>query len=285
MILRGRFTFVELLVLLAIIAILAAFLMPGLQSALRSSHIAACSSQLRQTGQATFSYVDDQHGLLPTFYAALNTASANTLYTCRRFDGAIRKNGFGILHDAGYLEDTDLLYCPARPEDQCDRTSACRHLHYSAGWEVDYFLTFWNYLPGKLNYAYMNVGELPGTVNQLAHPTTVEETWKARLTLFEKNFVRATGLTGMKWTVGGKLLYSCARDQWCGAWGGSVKYPFPMIHGSAAPMLRTDGSSFIYGAAWPNFYVSDSMYRGECNVNPVYQTTWWAMAEWAVRRK
>lgn len=63
-----KFTFVELLSLIAIITILAALLMPLLQSAVNTSRTVTCSNQFRQTGLTSLSYAQDNNGFLPHAY-------------------------------------------------------------------------------------------------------------------------------------------------------------------------------------------------------------------------
>ena len=59
------FTLIELLVVIAIIAILAAILLPALRRAKEQSQRAVCSSNLKQFGIGTYSYMDDADGYMP----------------------------------------------------------------------------------------------------------------------------------------------------------------------------------------------------------------------------
>jgi prepilin-type processing-associated H-X9-DG protein/prepilin-type N-terminal cleavage/methylation domain-containing protein len=61
-----QFTLIELLVVIAIIAILAAILLPTLQAARERGAGAACVNNLRQIGQYSFHYLDDNKQMFDT---------------------------------------------------------------------------------------------------------------------------------------------------------------------------------------------------------------------------
>lgn len=62
---RQAFTLVELLVVIATIAILAGLLLPALASAREKGRKAACISNLRQIGIAIMAYAGDNNGKIP----------------------------------------------------------------------------------------------------------------------------------------------------------------------------------------------------------------------------
>jgi prepilin-type N-terminal cleavage/methylation domain-containing protein len=62
---QRAFTLIELLVVAAIIAVLAALLLPALASARRKAHNVACLNNLKQLGIATRLYSEDNNGKLP----------------------------------------------------------------------------------------------------------------------------------------------------------------------------------------------------------------------------
>lgn len=61
---RASFTLVELLIVVAIIAMLAAILMPSLGKARKKAHATECLNNLRQLGYAVHMYWDDNDGAL-----------------------------------------------------------------------------------------------------------------------------------------------------------------------------------------------------------------------------
>ena len=62
---RNIFTLIELLIVIAIIAILAAMLLPALNKAREKSKSIACISNFKQIGLGLMNYIDDNNGMVP----------------------------------------------------------------------------------------------------------------------------------------------------------------------------------------------------------------------------
>jgi prepilin-type N-terminal cleavage/methylation domain-containing protein len=80
------FTLVELLVVVAIIAMLASLLMPAIQSGIQKAKGTKCSGNLRQIGIAVLQYVadpDNGHHYPPIYNTGSNNASLTTALRMR----------------------------------------------------------------------------------------------------------------------------------------------------------------------------------------------------------
>jgi len=110
------------LVVIAIIAILAALLLPALSSARASAHRAVCLSNLRQVGIAFHGYAMDNEGripfgpLAPPFTSPANlypsTGAPTSLLSLR--DGA--PVGLGLLLPGQLSDQPEVLFCPGRDQ-------------------------------------------------------------------------------------------------------------------------------------------------------------------------
>lgn len=106
---RKGFTLVELLVVVAIIAMLAALLIPGVRIGLEESRRSSCRNNLKQIGAALTIYADDHKGWL-VFKDGRTTPN---------YDGGVLKNEapfsqhVRLLNTQGYVTDGKVWVCPS----------------------------------------------------------------------------------------------------------------------------------------------------------------------------
>lgn len=103
------FTLIEMLVVIAIVAVLAALLFPALQTVLARGKNAACLGKLRSISVALHQYIADNSGLLIP-YASMNGA------TFFWFDALDPYMGFNDdTNNSSRLQPRDWQLCPAKP--------------------------------------------------------------------------------------------------------------------------------------------------------------------------
>ena len=122
---RFGFTLVEVLVVIAIIAILAAILLPVLNKAKERSQWAACLNNLKQFGAAMFIYSGDNSDKIPgAEYDPANLPTRGGYITFLIYHGngvtAMRVNpiatpptNHGLLYTTGIVPNGHLFYCPS----------------------------------------------------------------------------------------------------------------------------------------------------------------------------
>src|SRR5205809_4341186 len=104
---RRAFTLIELLMVIAIIAILAAFLLPTISKAKLRARQAQCVSQLKQIGLAFHSFAHDHNSRFPM---QVRTNEGGTLEFVPRGLSAVYRHFQALSND---LMNAKLLVCPS----------------------------------------------------------------------------------------------------------------------------------------------------------------------------
>jgi prepilin-type N-terminal cleavage/methylation domain-containing protein/prepilin-type processing-associated H-X9-DG protein len=106
---RAAFTLIELLIVIAIIAILAALLLPVLAKSREHARSAACLSNLRQIGIALQLYTQDHDNRMPVMYDALLSTNSSPLTNTATID-LVLSNYLGNVRVLRCLSDNKRLF-------------------------------------------------------------------------------------------------------------------------------------------------------------------------------
>lgn len=110
---RNSFTLIEILIVITIIAILAAMLLPALNTAREKARRAVCINNLRQIGLAVAIYREDFGGRIPiSVYEAQNPGNQSSYpFQFRQFEG---QSWSATFFYPNYIRDYNIFFCPSR---------------------------------------------------------------------------------------------------------------------------------------------------------------------------
>lgn len=119
----GGFTLAELLVVVAILALLVSIMTPSLRRARQMARMVGCGSNLHQISGAVSTYAGANAGRLPPFnitgypralnYPWLTYLAYDKLHTDEA--GRMTPCNLAITYEGGFLPSAELLYCPNQP--------------------------------------------------------------------------------------------------------------------------------------------------------------------------
>jgi len=135
------FTLLELLIVIAIIAIMASILLPTLQNTKNKTYTISCSSQERQIAFATQSYANDYNDYLPHSGMA-DTATTSTWSSLIASYLNIEKLNVNLLQKG-------IFNCPAQKNGNCGN-STMGYLGFYGGYGWNYTYIGWR--PGMSGY-------------------------------------------------------------------------------------------------------------------------------------
>lgn len=103
---RG-FSLIELLVVVAIIAVLAGMVLVGVSTIRALAKRSTCGNNLRQLAMALTQFATDRDGMVPLLYDSVKQGN----YVV--WDLGLRARGWGLLYDGDFLDVPQVVYCPA----------------------------------------------------------------------------------------------------------------------------------------------------------------------------
>jgi prepilin-type N-terminal cleavage/methylation domain-containing protein len=115
---RG-FTLVDVLVTLAVIAVLIGLLLPSLAGVRETTRQVICRNNVRQLGMGMFMFADDNKDMMPPSIYAL-TNNSNQLHLATVVRRPVTPNtwdGLGLLYANEYLPAAGVFYCPSHTGD------------------------------------------------------------------------------------------------------------------------------------------------------------------------
>ena len=125
---RRAFTLMEMLVAIAILAVLVALAFPALNAARDRTHVAGCLNNLRQIGVAALAYAGDNNGYLPQGDTPKTTPGTGNLVWPYKIAPYLGIKDFAKTYQDAALARRSPFACPAEKDFSA---AAAPWIHYS----------------------------------------------------------------------------------------------------------------------------------------------------------
>ena len=223
---HSGFSLVELLVAMAIIAMLVALLFPALKKAKDTARSIACLSQLRQFGQANHMYAEDNKGYLPVSVTTSRlydyllspyvgydwdkqvSKPAPSLYHCpmgklNSLVNAYRSRGYAYNRDISYFNVNKTAFLPSMETPALMLLMLDAFYDYSSGSHEEHIVGQGTSNPGGISLSaslkYIDYQRHSGQVNVLFGDAHVKSCRPGLYVATSGGFI----VKGSKWTNGG----------------------------------------------------------------------------------
>lgn len=113
---RSAFTLIDILVSLAVIAVLISILLPSMSMVRETTRRVVCASNARQHGLGIAMFTEDYKKAPSSRFEGAKddpNAQPQSMILARTDDGEQAWDGLGILFDTGYLNAPQVFYCPS----------------------------------------------------------------------------------------------------------------------------------------------------------------------------
>ena len=156
---KHHFTLIELLIVIAIIAILAGMLLPALNGARERARSTQCLGNQKQIGLASNMYIGDCNGFFPGFYWLAGNGSDTEVV-----GGILPYLAPGADKDTAQIK---VLHCPTQPWQRSIDSTALHKLNYALGgiWKLA------DYNAG-LGFACAENGDLARKTSRVSRPSS-----------------------------------------------------------------------------------------------------------------